>query len=205
MERQIQRDEYAGLAHEVRRACKRARYDSIDWFGKLELRNRRRLLESAAIWAAAGPNAAVLYLILCQRASRSHKESVSELSPPEILDRLSAWIRANPYSIDLLFNVDHAANFEAGRWLAEFHTFRWLLHMNGKGVAPSTDMLFQEYSAQYPAVLRGPRVVYHLDQLARVLCKRRDWATRFRRKWGASHARLPAGPYLSQDEILRKV
>ena len=205
MERQIQRCEYAELAHDVRRARKRARYDSLDWMGKLELRSRRRLLESAAIWNAAGPNAAALYLIICQRISRSHKESDGDVSPPEVVARLSVWIRAHPDSIDLLSDDDHAANFEAGRWLAEFATFQWLLHMNGKGVAPSTDSLFQEYSTQYPVILRGPRVVYHLDQLARVMSKRRDWAVRFKRKWGAAHARLPAGPCLTEEEILRKV
>ena len=190
MERQFLRCEYAELAHDVRRARKRVRYDSLDWMEKLEVRNRRRLLESAAIWNAAGPNAAALYLIICQRSSGSHKERDSDVSPPEVAARLSAWIRAHPDSIDLLADIDHAANFEAGRWLAEFAAFHWLVHMNGKGIAPSTDSLFQEYSAQYPGILRGPRVVYHLDQLARVISKRRDWAARFRRKWGASHARL---------------
>ena len=62
------REELAVIQAYARRANKRVRYNTLDWFDKIEARQRRVLLESACVWRTAGPNAAALYLLLGQRA-----------------------------------------------------------------------------------------------------------------------------------------
>ena len=197
------REELAVIQAYARRANKRVRYNTLDWFDKIEARQRRVLLESACVWRTAGPNAAALYLLLGQRARSRDDES--DVPLPTIIDRLKAWMDAHPETLATLRDIDHDANYLAGRWLAEWSTYRWMLHMNCKGIAPSTSSLFLEYSAQFPPSLLGPRARLRLNKMKTEKQKMRDWASQYRRRWGVKHGRLQPGTCLSCQEIRDKV
>ena len=200
---QMARGEIAQMQDQVRKASRRALYNRLDWFDKLEARGRRILLSAASVLRVVGPNAAGLYL-LCQRRERQNEETAT-VAAHGLADRITAWVDANAAALVILDDVGHDANYIAGRWLAEWSTFRWMLHMNSKGVAPSRRALVEEYCNQFPQPLLGSRARYHLDQVSICTVKARDWAVRFRRRWGVQHRRLQAGPSLSNDEIREKV
>ena len=200
---QMARGEIAQMQDQVRKASRRALYNGLDWFDKLEARGRRILVSAASVLRVVGPNTAGLYL-KCHRRKRKREESATA-DVNALVDRITSWVDANAEALTILCDVDHDANYIAGRWLAEWSTFRWMLHMNSKGVAPSSRALVDEYCNQFPPPLLGSRARYHLDQISSCRMKTRNWAVQFRRRWGVQHRRLQAGPSLSNDEIREKV
>ena len=200
---QLARGELRQIQDQARKANRRALYNKLDWFDKLQARGRRILFNAASVLRTVGPNVAGLYL-LCQRRKRNYGES-THVAAHSLADRITSWADANTAALTVLEDMDHDANYVAGRWLAEWSTFRWMLHMNSKGIAPSRRALVEEYCNQFPQALLGPRARYHLDQVSVCRMKARDWAVQFRRRWGVQHRRLQAGPSLSTEEIKKKV
>ena len=104
---------------------------------------------------------------------------------------------------DLDAPADPSAMKVARRYFEEWRLVEWVGQLNqGKGVAPSTDLVLTRYEgarSQLPAVCRPG----HAGTAAST--KGRSWAFRWRRRWGGRHGALRAREDITAAEIRDKV
>ena len=157
----------------------------------------RRLALVAALGATDEELGALCYRFLHARGMQSSAVVVQEL-------RIR--VRANPALVaqaaaDLAGGPASAQLFRATLALAEAAVVVWLVKANVRGVAASTAQLASELRVLWPRAARGVRARVFLLRLRHVKHARRNWANRFRRRWGVCWRKLQARADLSPATI----
>jgi hypothetical protein len=89
--------------------------------------------------------------------------------------------------------------------IAEAQTLEWLLTANARGVAPSAAALLVQMRAHWPAACRDARYLRYFFRLRHIATARKNWARRFRARWGVSWKRLPARADVPPDTVRQRV
>jgi len=171
-----------------------------------------------------GNHKCFLFLLLIQRAGGSDEmvQTIAKLTVPQsVWSRMSAPIHggvlAALHARLARDKVQSAADcFWANRFaprhrcvwrrlkrlMAEFHVFKILARLNGKGVAPKRRDLVAWLRAAWVYTDVGGDA---LPRRLHVLHKARKWSAKFRRFWGVTWSKIPARAMLSADDQARKV
>jgi hypothetical protein len=99
--------------------------------------------------------------------------------------------------------ADHSLMFKAAKTVAEYRLLRWLADANSRGVAPPTPMLLVKLRACWPVDGTGARSNGYLDSLQQRTA-RKNWAAKFRRRWGSTYKKMPARSNLGDAELIQK-
>ena len=88
-----------------------------------------------------------------------------------------------------------------GRLIAEARVAAWLNATNERGVAASTSQLVARLRTSWPPAALSPAAMSFLLRLRVLRNAQRNFANRFRARWGVSWKRLPARADLSGPEL----
>jgi hypothetical protein len=89
-------------------------------------------------------------------------------------------------------------------FIAEANLFQWLTNQNSKGVVPSSRLMITEFLQRWPWP-EAPKVKHLPNSLATGSENTlRNWAWRFRGRWGLKIGKLPLSPDVSPQEIKHK-
>ena len=88
-----------------------------------------------------------------------------------------------------------------GRLLAEARVSAWLNAVNARGVAASTSQLVARLRSSWPVAALSPAAMSFLLRLRVLRNDQRNFANRFRARWGVSWKRLPARGDLTGPDL----
>ena len=91
----------------------------------------------------------------------------------------------------------------AHEFIAEANLFAWVTRQNAKGVAPSSRLMVMQLNQDWPW-----NATHHVHHLPNTLLSgtefwKRQWAKRFRDRWGMKIGRLPLAPEIFPLEITK--
>jgi hypothetical protein len=101
-------------------------------------------------------------------------------------------------------NGDNSEVCKARRWIAEWQLLIWLVHLNVKGIAPSSKEMLEEYRLNILS-LNGDGAHDHLDSVEKNATSRANWCRTFRQRWGLAYKTMMPGHEFNDIEITRRV
>ena len=131
----------------------------------------------------------------------------SELNPCCVDDQDLQHVRDiadSHYSHALMSTPGDPAVYKALRWLSEWRTFHWLLHLNIRGVAPTSADVRERFIESVDAAHR-PHLQTCIDNLTDSVRYQKKWIATFRKHWGLQFKTLAVGHMFSEDEIRERV
>jgi hypothetical protein len=93
---------------------------------------------------------------------------------------------------------------KAKRWLAEWRLLIWLVHLNVRGIAPSSKELLEEYKGHLLSI-SGDGAHDHLEAVEHTATSKANWARTFRERWGLCYKTMMPGHEFTDEEICRRV
>jgi hypothetical protein len=137
-------------------------------------------------------------------------KGVSMQSRLEQANRLAEWTLHAPdaramATAELAALPDSKNVFVAAGLVAEAAVVDWLARRNLTGVAVSTAPGLRKLRELWPAAGRQRRFLQFFIRLRHSRTHVRNWALRFRRRWGLRWARLPARADLPEERCVRRV
>ena len=144
------------------------------------------------------------------RAIVGRNKGVSTQSRLEQANRLAEWTLHAPdaramATAELAALPDSKNVFVAAGLVAEAAVVDWLARRNLTGVAVSTAPGLRKLRELWPAAGRQRRFLQFFIRLRHSRTHVRNWALRFRRRWGLRWARLPARADLPEERCARRV
>jgi hypothetical protein len=119
------------------------------------------------------------------------------------------WIATTKASILMAWRDPHTAaqyriRQKTHEFIAEANLFQWLTNQNSKGVVPSSRLMITEFLQRWPWQ-ETPKVKHLPNSLVTGSDSTlRNWAWRFRGRWGLKIGKLPVSPDVSPQEIKHK-
>lgn len=113
-------------------------------------------------------------------------------------------LKDSPHMTSLIGNAGDSTIRKAVRWITEWLTFHWVMHLNAKGIAPSSADVRERYVELVPH-----NVQHHLESdivsLRNSVSVQKKWAAAFRKHWTLKHRMMAIGHVLADDEIKVRV